>query len=173
MERPSTSHEMTSRRGGCGKAPATGRSAPVINASAMIAEGSGAGAGVVAKGEVPEEAGETKNEPGRRDEVEHEPKWLAERLDQYAGGDIGDDDDRDEPAEDETEQARVDNVRVAGDVEEIEIAVNQSLSTNDPEADGSERDHDGVVNSDAEADGDEVKRDVNGLRSKVEASERN
>ena len=43
--------------------------------------------------------------------------------------------DRDDPAENQPENLRENHVRITRDVEEIEIAVDQTLRAHDPEAD--------------------------------------
>ena len=57
-----------------------------------------------------------KGDRARDNEVQHEPAGLAERLDQEPGGDIRHDDHRNDPAEDETKQARENHVGIARDV---------------------------------------------------------
>ena len=79
------------------------------------------------KGEIPEEA---RREEGKRscgNEVKHKKRRIAQRLDENARGNVGHDDDRDEPAKNEPEYLWVDDVRISRDVEKVEITVDQTL----------------------------------------------
>ena len=61
------------------------------------------------------------------------------------------------------EDPRKNDVRIARDVEEIEVTVNQSLGAHDPETDRGQSEHDRVMDRDAETERDEIKQ--NGQRS--------
>src|ERR1051326_113367 len=120
---------------------------------------SGAGAGVASQRERPKGAGKTKDD-GRPDhELQHQRAGLAEGFNQQPRRDVGDDHDRNDPAEDEFEEARENRVWVTRDVEEIEVAVNQALRADDPKTDRGQAEHDRVMDRDAETDRDEVEQD--------------
>ena len=90
----------------------------------------------MAQGKTPEKTGENENN-GRGDhELEHEPAGLLRAdLIRRRAGIFATIIDRDDPAEDEAEQCRENDIGIARDIEEIEIAVNEPLRANDPEAD--------------------------------------
>src|ERR1051326_6263769 len=89
----------------------------------------------MAEGESPENAREEKRDRARCHQMEHEPGRLAEGLDQEPRRNVCDDDDRNDPAENEAEDARENYVGIARNVEEIEVAIDQALGADDPEAD--------------------------------------
>jgi len=74
--------------------------------------------------------------------VQHQPTRLSERLDEETRRNICDDYYRDDPAENEKEDSRKNDVRITRDVKKIKIAVNQSLSAHDPKTDGGQAEHD-------------------------------
>src|SRR6476469_2365295 len=111
------------------------------------------------KGESPENAGEEKRDRAGDQEMQHQPGWLAQGPDQQFSWDVRDDNDGNNPAEDELKQARKNRVGIAGDLEEIKVAVNQALGADDPEADRGQGEHDGVMNGDPETKRDQIKHD--------------
>jgi len=113
----------------------------------------------MAERESPEKPGEKKGDRARDHEVQHQPPGLPERFDEESRRDVRHDHNRNNPAKDETKWRRENHVGIAGDVKEIEVAVNQTLRPNDPETDRREREHDWVMDRDAEANRDEIKRD--------------
>src|SRR5437868_767581 len=131
------------------------------------------GAGVVTEGKPPENAREKTSNQSGDDEMQHQPGRLLEGLDEQSGWNIGHDHGRDDPAEDETKDWREDNVGIARDMEEIKVAVDESLRPNDPETDGSKRKHDRIMDSHAEADCHEIKRDHAGVWNDLQFRERN
>src|SRR5579864_710205 len=102
---------------------------------ASPASDSRAGAGVAAQGKCPEAAREEKNDRRSYNELEHKRSGLAERLNQESRGNVGDDDDWNDPAEDDFEEPRENRVWITRDVEEVEIAINEPLRAHDPETD--------------------------------------
>src|ERR1700676_2030495 len=108
-----------------------------------------AGARVMAQSETPENARQPKDDGGSDDKMKHQPQRLAERFDEQARGNVGDDHDRNDPTENDAEKPRINHIGVACDVEKIEIAVNQSLGAHDPKTDGGKTEHDRVMHGDA------------------------
>jgi len=82
----------------------------------------------------PENAGQPKNNARRNNEMEHQPHWLSERFDEQPGGDVRDNYDRNDPAKNDAKNPREDHVWIAGDIEEVKVAVDQALRPYDPEA---------------------------------------
>src|SRR5436305_5927771 len=105
----------------------------------------------MAKGKSPENPREQKGDRACDDEMENEKSGLTERLNQEPRRDIGHDDHRNDPAENQLEDLWEDHVRITGDVAEIEVAVNEALRAHDPETDRGQSEHDRVMNRDAEA----------------------
>ena len=64
------------------------------------------------------------------------------------------------------------HIGIARDVKEIEVAVDQSLGPNDPEADRGEAEHDRIMHRDAEAERDQVKQDRHRAGHDVQLDER-
>src|ERR1051326_2378297 len=122
--------------------------------------------------ESPENAREEKRDRARCHEVEHEPGRLAERLDQEPRRNVCDDDDRNDPAENETEDARENYVGIARNVEEIEVAVDQALGADDPEADRGQSEHDGIMDGDTETDRHQIKHDHARARHDLQLGQR-
>src|SRR5205814_1777966 len=120
----------------------------------------------------PEDPRQTKGDRASEDEMEHEPAGLSERLDEEPRGNVRHDHHRNDPAKDETEHARENDVGIARDVEEIEIAVNEPLRAHDPETERRQAQHDRVMHRDAEADRDDVKQDRAHARRDVKVRER-
>src|SRR3954471_17967769 len=113
----------------------------------------------MAEGKPPENPrSDEGNRAGDR-EMKDEPERLFERLDQDARGNVRDDDDGHNPAKNDLKEAREDLVGIARDLEEIEVAVDQTLRAHDPETDRAERKHDGVVDRDPEYHPNGVERD--------------
>ena len=104
--------------------------------------------------------------------MEHEPGRLPERFDQQPRGNVCHDDDRNDPAENETENARENHVGIARDVEKIEVAVDEALGTDDPKTDRGQGEHDGVMHRHAEADGHQIKRDHAEARRDLQFAQR-
>ena len=98
------------------------------------------------------------------DQMKHQPGRLPERFDQHPSRNICDDYHRHDPAKDETKQARINNVWIAGNIEEIEVAIDEALRAYDPKAEGSETEHDRIMNGDAKSDGHQIKHDVERMR---------
>ena len=86
-----------------------------------------AGAGVVPEGISPENSRQKKRDRPRDHEVKHEPGGLTKRLNQQFRRDVGDDDYRNDPSENELKNARENNIRITGNVAEIKVAVNKAL----------------------------------------------
>src|SRR2546421_4476582 len=124
------------------------------------------------QGKSPENTGEKKSNRSRDHEMQYQPGWLVERLDQEPRGNVGHDYDRDDPAEDEAKNSRKNNVGIARDVEEIEIAVDESLCPDDPETDRGEGEHDRVMHRHAEAHRDQIKRDHAGAGNDLQLRQR-
>ena len=98
---------------------------------------------------------------------------LAERLDQKPRRNVGDDDDGNDPAENKTKQSRENHIRISGDVEKIEVAVNQSLRAHDPETHRGEAEHDRVMHCHAEAERDEIQHHRAGAGHDAQSGKRN
>src|SRR4051812_23818158 len=113
----------------------------------------------MAEGESPENPGEKEGDRTGENEMQHEPGRLPERLDEEPRRDICHDHDRDDPAENKAKDARENDIRVAGDVEEVEVAVDETLGADDPETYRGQGEHDRVMHRDAETNRDQVKRD--------------
>ena len=99
--------------------------------------------------------------------MQHQPPRVPERLDEEPRRNIGDDHHGDDPAENEKEDSWENDVRITRDVKKIKIAVDQSLSANDPKADSGQAEHDGIMHRDAKAERDEVKQNRAGTRKRV------
>src|ERR1700736_1343261 len=117
----------------------------------------------MAQGKTPEKARQPEDNGGGNHELEHELAGMAQRFDQQTRRDIGHDHHRNNPAEDESEKARENYVRIARNIEKVEITVDQTLRANNPKADGREAEHDGVMNGDAETQRGEVKQNRQGI----------
>jgi hypothetical protein len=131
-----------------------------------------AGAGISAEGESPEGAGQAKDNGRGHDELKHERSGLAERLDQEPRRNVRDDHNRDNPPENDFEEPRENCVRVARDVQEIEVAVNQSLRAHDPKTDCGQTEHDRIMDRNAETDRDDIKQDRQRSGDVAEVGER-
>src|SRR5207247_1263498 len=94
------------------------------------------------KRKAPKNAANHSSDCSRHDQVKHEPARLPERFDQQSCGNVRDDHHRNDPSKHEAEKFWKNDVRIAGDIEEIEVTVNQALRADDPEADGGETEHD-------------------------------
>ena len=104
----------------------------------------------MAQSKSPENARPPKGNRRGDDKVQHQPAGLAKRFDQQSRWNIRHDDDRNDPAENKTKDLRKNHVRITRDIEEIEVAVNQSLRTHDPETYRGEAEHDRVMDRDSE-----------------------
>src|SRR5258708_19772089 len=91
--------------------------------------------------------------------MEHKPARLTERLDENPRRYIGDDDDGDNPPEKETKEPGKDRVWITRDVQEVEVAVNETLRAHDPKAHRREAEHDRVIHGDAATDRHYLKQD--------------
>ena len=120
------------------------------------------------QGKTPENTRQPEGDRRCGDEVKHEPGWLPERFDEDTRGNVSDDHDRNDPAEDEAEDSRINHIGVARDVEKIEVAVNQALGADDPETDGGQAEHDRVMHRDAEHERGEVEQDRHRTRHEAE-----
>ena len=86
---------------------------------------SGAGTGVTPKGKKPECACARDDQSGGQEKVHDAGPWILETAGQNAGGDVGDEDHRDDPAEDQLEHSSKNRVGRPADVEDIEVSVDQ------------------------------------------------
>ena len=116
-------------------------------------------------------ADQGRDRPGN-DQVEHQPGGLSERLDEKTRRNIGDDDNRNYPAEDPAEKLRKNHIRIARDIEKVKVTVNQPLRSDDPEADRSEGKHDRVMDGDAEPEGNEIEDNRPGAWHDMQLPER-
>jgi len=91
--------------------------------------------------------------------MQHQPRWLSKRFNEQAGWDVRDNYYRNDPAENHAKNPRKDHVWIAGNVQEIEVAIYQALRSNDPEAYPCQAEHNGVMHGDAESQRDHVKQD--------------
>src|SRR5438105_2104425 len=132
----------------------------------------GAGAGVTAQGKTPENARQPEDNCGGNDQVQHQPAGLSERFDEQSRWNICNDHDRNDPAENESKNPRKNYVRIARNVEKIEVAVNQALGPDDPKTHGREAKHDRVMHSDAEPEGGQIKQDRQRIWDEAEPGER-
>jgi len=89
--------------------------------------------------------------------MQHQPPRLPEGLDQQARRDVCDNDYWNDPTKNHAKQPWEDRVRIARDVEEIKVAINQSLSAHDPETHGRQAEHNGVMHGDAKRQRNDVK----------------
>ena len=95
-----------------------------------------------------------------------QPGWPNDLINNRAG--IFDNDHhRDDPAENEAKESRKNHVRITRDVDEIEVAVNESLRAHDPETYRGEGEHDRVMDRHSEAKRAQVKQ--NGTRTRDDA----
>src|SRR6266542_2507781 len=118
-----------------------------------------AGARIMAQRKLPENAGQPKNNARSNDKVKHQLHWLSKRFDEQPGGDVRNNYDRNDPAENQAKNPREDHIRVASNVQEVKVAVNQTLRPHDPKTDCCQAEHDGVVHGDAESERDHVQQD--------------
>src|ERR1700751_1869336 len=109
-----------------------------------------AGAGVSAEGESPKGARKAQDDGRGHNELKQERPGLTERFNQEPRGNVRDDHDGDDPADNDFEEARENRIRIARNGQEIEIAVDEALRAHDPETDRSQAEHDRVMNGDAE-----------------------
>src|SRR5205823_13773289 len=91
--------------------------------------------------------------------MKHQPAGLLERLNQQARRNIGDNDDRDQPAEYEPEKPRINYVRITRDVEKVEIPVDQPLRADDPKTHRGKAEHDRIAHGDAKDERTQIKQD--------------
>src|SRR5439155_12179531 len=110
------------------------------------------------QGETPECPRQPKNDRRRYRQVGHEHEGLFERLNQQPRWNVGDNDYRNDPPKNEPEDLGKDDVRIAGNIEEVEIAVDQSLGAYDPEADRGQTEHDGIMDRYPENERGKVKQ---------------
>src|SRR4030095_10569334 len=84
------------------------------------------------------------------DEVQYQRKRLTERLNEQPRWDVRDDYHWNQPAKNEPEQPRKNDIWITRDIEKVEIAIHQSLGPNDPKADCSQAEPDRVMHGDSE-----------------------
>jgi len=122
---------------------------------------------------MPKHTGRPENDKRCRDHLQHQRERLAQWFDQNARGNIGYNDHRNDPAKNQTEEARINDVGITRDIEEVEITVNESLSAHDPETDRCQIQHDGIMNGDAETDRHQIEENMQWLRRHSETGKRN
>src|SRR4029077_12005473 len=91
--------------------------------------------------------------------MNHQRKRLSERLDEQPCGNIRDDHHWNDPAENYAEQSRENCVRITRNIQEIKVAVDQSLSAHDPETDRGQAKHYGIMHRYAKTERGDVKQD--------------
>src|SRR4030095_12219661 len=106
----------------------------------------------------PEDARQPKNNARGSDKMQHYLRCLSKRFDEQPGGDVRDNYDRNDPAENHAENPREDNVWIAGNVQEVEVAIYQALRPHDPKAYRCQAEHDRVMHGDAKSERDHVKQ---------------
>src|SRR5437667_9480231 len=102
--------------------------------------------------EPPEDAGEPKNNARGNNEMQHQLHWLSKGFDEQPGGDVRNNYDRNDPAEDHAKNPRENHIRRASHVHEVKDAVNQALRPHDHNTYRSQADHDGVVDGDGKSE---------------------
>lgn len=116
---------------------------------------SGAGAGVTADGEFPEQFRSEGAEGGHEEDEEYFRGGL-EGLGEDFSGDIGDEQHRDSVGEDGLERAAEGGIGPACEVKKAIVGPDDALGLDGPEADAGEDKHEGIVDEDAgEAEGGE------------------
>jgi hypothetical protein len=105
--------------------------------------------------------------------LQHQRKRLAQRFNQNPRRNIRNNHHRDDPAKNQTEETRINDIGITRDIEEVEVTVNESLCAHDPEAYCRQIQHDGVVNGDPETDRHQIEKDVQRLWHNSETGERN
>src|SRR4029077_8599614 len=131
-----------------------------------------AGAGVMAQGKTPKNARQPEDNCRVNHQVPHQPARLSERFYEQPGGNIRNDHDWNDPAENESKNPRENYVWIARDVEKIEVAVNQALRPHDPKTNSRQAKHDRVMHGDAEPKGGQIKQDGQRIWDEAEPGER-
>ena len=105
--------------------------------------------------------------------MQHQGERLAERFNQNSRRNIGDNHHRNDPAKNQTEEARINDIGITRDIKEVEITVDKSLSAYDPETDRREIQHDGIMNGDPETDRHQIEENMQWVRHDSETGKRN
>src|SRR5215510_1237001 len=82
--------------------------------------------------------------------MQHQRKWLTKRFDEQPSWNVRNNHYRNHPPKNQPEKPGENDVWIPRDVEKIEIAIHQTLRAYDPEAHGSQAEHDGVMHCNAE-----------------------
>src|SRR5215469_2383064 len=90
----------------------------------------------------------------------NQPPWSRRGIHEYSRWNIRYNDHGDQPAENELNEAFEDDVGIASQVHDAVVTPEQSLCSNDPEADCRQREHYGIMNCDADKDRGEIKHDL-------------
>src|SRR6266496_104675 len=106
----------------------------------------------------PENAGEPKNNARCNDKVQHQLHWLSKRFDEQPSGDVRNNYDRNDPAENHAKNPWENHIRIASNVQEVKVAVNQALRPHDPKTYCCQAEHDGVVHGDAKSERGQVQQ---------------
>src|SRR6266487_242576 len=104
--------------------------------------------------------------------MQHQGKRLTERFDEQARRDVRNDHHRNQPAKDQPEKPRENDVRITRDIEKVEIAIHQSLRADDPKAHRSQGEHDRVMHGDSETKRDNIKQNGKRVRHDAQLGQR-
>src|ERR1700730_10419459 len=113
----------------------------------------------MAQGKKPERSREAEDNRRSDYQLEHQLHWLTKRFDKKPRRNVCHDHYWNDPAKNEAKEPWENYVRVARDVEKIEVAVNKSLRPHDPETHRRQAEHDRVMNRDPESDSGQIKQD--------------
>ena len=97
---------------------------------------------------------------------------MTDRFNEKARGDVRNDHHRNHPAKNQPEKPRENDIRVTRYIEKIEIAIDQSLRTNDPKAHRGQAEHDGVMHGDSETKRHHIEQNGKWVRHDAELEQR-
>src|SRR5207248_8657574 len=113
----------------------------------------------------PKQVARSEDDERSRYHLQHQGELFAERFDQNPRRNIGDNHHRNDPAKNQTEEARINDIGITRDIKEVEITVDKSLGAHDPETDRRQIQHDGIMNGDAETDRHQIEENMQDRKS--------